>query len=133
MLINPLRQAKLFDALNVPGARSVSKTIQRMENGFIRAEVGDRQTFEDRILSLLSVFCGRCIGNSGACSIEAGREKKSESDQRSQNRTEMRWMKRRKRSKVIWQVFHEGFLDRESFLQIGFPGAKQGHAPAMPT
>src|ERR1700747_2828336 len=95
-----------------------------MENGFICTEIGDGQTFEDRILFSLSVFCGQRTENSGACSIEARREKKSESDQRSQNRTEMRWMKKRKRSKVVWRVFHEVFLDRESLFADRIPGSE---------
>jgi len=43
-----------------------------VENGFIRGEVGDGQTFENGVLFLFFIFCGRC---GSVCGVKARSKK----------------------------------------------------------
>jgi hypothetical protein len=75
LLIDPLCQADLFDSLNIPRARTISKAVQRVENGLIWSEIGDWQTFKNRILFLLSVLCWRRSRIGIVCGVKARRKK----------------------------------------------------------
>jgi hypothetical protein len=79
----------LFDALDIARTRSVSKTIQRVENGFVHVEVGNGKTFENGAWFLLFVFCGRRYRCGIVCGVKAGREKQCGSEQRRQKGAEM--------------------------------------------
>ena len=77
LLIDPLCQADLFDSLNIPRARPISKTVQRVENGLIRSEIADWQTFKNRILFLLFVWSARRSGVDSVCGIRRKEERES--------------------------------------------------------
>jgi len=74
-LIDPRCQADLFDSLNIPRARPVGKAVQRVENGLIRSEIGDWQTFKNRIVFLPFVLCWQCSGIGIVCGVKARRKK----------------------------------------------------------
>jgi hypothetical protein len=46
-----------------------------VENGLIRSEIGDWQTFKNRILFLLFVLCWQCSGIAIVCGVKARRKK----------------------------------------------------------
>jgi hypothetical protein len=49
LLIDPLRKAHLFDALDVAGPQSIAQPVERVQNGLLLGEIGDRQAGENGI------------------------------------------------------------------------------------
>src|SRR5579863_2010162 len=85
LLIDPLGEAHLLDALEIAGPRTVRQTVQRVKNRLIHAEVGDRQTLQNGILLgfLVARSRGRVRG------VQAWRQKECGGQQQSCSRTKV--------------------------------------------
>ena len=81
LLVDPLRQPHLLDALDVAGTRSVGQPIQSVHDGLIGGEFGDRQALQRGIgLGLLRFVRGRRrSGSPQRGQIDAQRENTGES------------------------------------------------------